>query len=123
MGSDPLLDAAKLEELHIKLLAATSDADYDQRVEIFAAEIAGEDVGRSESRQSRKAGLVNLIQSMRFVTRVEYDARMNECRDCEESSILARTGGEHNVLQCKICGCVMNAKSRMFDNACPMGRF
>jgi recombinational DNA repair protein RecR len=49
-----------------------------------------------------------------FVTKQEYNDRLNTCKSCENLSMLG---------QCKICSCFMRLKAKFSNSSCPIDKW
>ena len=50
-----------------------------------------------------------------YISRNEYDLRMNICNDCDRFIRITK--------QCKECGCFMKVKAKMKAAVCPIGKW
>ena len=54
-----------------------------------------------------------------------YESRINHCWDCKEARKSPELLGKEElvIVQCKLCNCIMNAKARLPNATCPIGKF
>lgn len=113
----------KLAEVHAAIHEAADDRAGGELLESYARElVTGSDNGGAEDHEGEVGGVLNFI---RPVSRATFDARMEVCSRCEQSSVLMKRSGSarHDMLRCRECGCVMNVKARLSFAECPRGLF
>lgn len=64
-----------------------------------------EDCGCGSNQQQTRPTVLSRIMNKVFVSDIEKTRRMNLCRECEHFN--------PTFIQCKICGCFLEAKTRL----------
>lgn len=115
-----------VRRLHQSRMATPGAEDDPALLDSLADEMYAAEASAAEA-PAGWAHVREMISGLALVSRDVYRDRLATCAGCEhvrktpvnplalESKTL--------ILQCKKCGCIMNAKARMSLGACPLGKF
>jgi len=118
-----------VRELHQARMRAPDGADDPELLDRLADTMyaANADRAKGGDKATRWGAMRASLAGMALVPKETYRARLAVCGDCEH---VRKTPvnplafePKATILQCKKCGCIMNAKARMALGACPLKKF
>ena len=116
----------RLSGFHAAWDRARTEDETEQAVDAFARELAAE--AESSGQDLSSPGVLGeLKQTLRYLRPVpaeQFRERITICAACEHSRQMPVPGNDKAVVvQCRKCGCIMNAKARLTGGQCPLGKF
>jgi len=113
-------EGARIEELELRRLQGE---EVEGELQDIAESISVRN-GLDRTNPKDSGRMASFLSGFKLAPVSVQNSRLSVCRLCEHSRRLGpNLGDKSGILQCKQCGCIMNAKVRLANAVCPEKKF